>query len=322
MLREISKILKITGSGWRFAFLLLLRSPFDIATTLIQATFLQHAFDTVVQNDAAGLTSVCMIFGVASFCLFLYNGIVWSIYAPFITRLEGKLRFKLFNKISSFSYEHIESISQGELFTRLNTDVEMPFSRPIHLPHAACAIVNISVSAIILWHINPAVFGWVMLFVAPHIAISQLLIARAMPSLNKKSLEATAKNTSELTALITCADIAVLFDGQEYLMKRFEQSSLALWRANMKIRTRNALGAGILPLFGLGGYLVLLIVSSLWIADGHFTFGDLTAAFQYRGGVLVGSLILINCLISIQASMAGIRRLNETMSEKTEEIYG
>jgi hypothetical protein len=48
----------------------------------------------------------------------------------------------------------------------------------------------------------------------------------------------------------------------------------------------------------------------------------LTAAFQYRGGVLVGSLILINCLVSIQASMAGIRRLNETMLEKTEEQYG
>ena len=55
-------------------------------------------------------------------------------------------------------------------------------------------------------------------------------------------------------------------------------------------------------------------VSGGWIANGHFTFGDLTAAFQYRGGVLVGSLTLINCLVSIQASIAGIRRLNETMS--------
>ena len=84
----------------------------------------------------------------------------------------------------------------------------------------------------------------------------------------------------------------------------------------MKIRFRNALDAGILPFFGMGGYLTLLIVCGGWIAEGRFAFGDLTAAFQYRDGVLLGSLELINCLISVHASMAGVRRLNETMSEE------
>lgn len=157
MLREMKKILKITGNGWKFVFLLLLRSPVDISFTLIQATFLQRAFDAVGQNDAAGLTSACLIFGVASLCLFLYNGTVWSIYAPFAVRMERKLRVKLYDKISSFSYDRIESAPQGEWLTRLNADVEMPFSRPIHLPHAVCATVNICVSAIILWCMNPAV---------------------------------------------------------------------------------------------------------------------------------------------------------------------
>jgi uncharacterized membrane protein len=56
---------------------------------------------------------------------------------------------------------------------------------------------------------NPIVFGWVLLFVVPHIAASQLLVARVMPKLNTKSLEAAAKNTGELTALITCADVTL-----------------------------------------------------------------------------------------------------------------
>jgi ABC-type multidrug transport system fused ATPase/permease subunit len=322
MLHEMIKLLNTTGSGLRFLLLLILRCPFDAAMTIVNASFLQHAFDAIAQNDAGRLITVCLTFGVMSLCLFLYNGTIWSIYAPFATRMEGRLRVKLFEKISMFSYERIEVTPQGEWLTRLNTDVQMPFSRSVHLPHAACAIINICVSAVILWRMNPAVFGYVLLFVIPHIYISQLFIARAMPELNKKSLEATAANTGELTALITCADIAALYDGRDYLMKRFEISSLHLLRTNMKIRSRNALSATILPLFGMGGYLVLLIMSGSWIADGHFTFGDLTAAFQYRGGVLAGSLMLINCLISIQASMAGIRRLNETMSEKTEVANG
>jgi len=59
--------------------------------------------------------------------------------------------------------------------------------------------------------------------------------------------------------LITCADIAELYNCKDYLMIRFEKSSLALYRAN---------------------------------------------------------------LISIQASMAGIRRLNATMALKTEDYNG
>jgi ABC-type bacteriocin/lantibiotic exporter with double-glycine peptidase domain len=83
----------------------------------------------------------------------------------------------------------------------------------------------------------------------------------------------------------------------------------------MKIVKKNSLGAAILPLFGLGGYLTLLVAGSGWISGGGLSFGGLTAAFQYRGGVLLGSLMLINCLISVNASMAGIRRINEVMSD-------
>ncbi|MDD2502262.1 MAG: ABC transporter transmembrane domain-containing protein [Clostridia bacterium] len=323
MLRDFLNLLRITGGGWIYAILILLRCPVDVLFRWTQASFLQRAFNALGQTDRVGLMDACLFFVIATLCSFLYNGTIWLIFAPFCVRMERKLRIKLYNKISTFSYEKVESLPHSEWLTRLNTDVQMPFSQPIHFPHAACSIVNISVSAIMLWRLNPSVFGWVILFVVPHIFISQLLIARAMLELNKKSLEATAKNTGELTALITCADIAMLYDGQDYLMKRFEQSSLNLMKTKMKIIRRNSLSAAILPLFGLSGYLVLLIVSSSWIANGHFTFGDLSAAFQYRGGVLVGSLMLINSLISIQASMAGIRRLNKTMLKETEEqLYG
>jgi ABC-type multidrug transport system fused ATPase/permease subunit len=307
-------------------------------------------------NNAAELTAVCLTFGVFNLLLFLYNGTVWSIYAPFAARMEGKLRRNLFRKIISLPHGRIEATPDGEWITRLNADTEAPFSRAVHLPHAACALVNIAASSFLLWKMNPAavhgtsaaseavsavfgaagpsgtalgafgafgpsgaaLFGCVLLFVLPHIAVSQWCVARVMPTLTLKSLEATAKNTGELTSFITCADTIVLYGGQDYLMKRFEQSSRDLWKANMKIRAREAINSGILPLFGLGGYLALLILSAGWIADGSFTFGDLAAAFQYRGGVLAGSMMLINCLISIKGSMAGIRRINGLMAEGTD----
>lgn len=314
MLREIRKILKAIGYGRQYSLLLLLRSPISIFMTIVNAAFLQKAFNAITNNDSRQLTIACITFGVASLFTFLYNGILWSAYAaPLSTKMEAGLRLKTFRKISSLSYERIEALPQGELLTRLNTDVQMPFLES--LPNMAMAIVSICVSALILWRMNPTIFRLVLLFVITHIVFSQFFIARVMPQLNKKSLEATAYNTGEMTAFITCADISALYDGQDYLMKRFEKSSRDLYRANMRIRSRNALNAGILPLFGFCGYLILLIFSSGWIADGLLTFGDLTSAFQYRSGILSGALIVMNCLINIQANIAGIRRLNETLAE-------
>ncbi len=119
--------------------------------------------------------------------------------------------------------------------------------------------------------------------------------------------------------MVTCADTALLYDAQGFLLDRFERGSKALRKANMALRHRNALGAGLLPLMGMSGYLVVLLVGGHWIANGVLTFGDLTAAFQYRGGVLVGGMILANCLTNIQTARGGIRRVNETLQLPLEE---
>jgi len=315
MFREMDKLLKITGKGGLFIILLILRSPFDAVNTIVNALFLKYSFIYIDANDNAALFRTCMIFTFACLCLFLYNGIIRCFYAPFVVRMESKLRRKLFNKISMFSLEKIENTSNGDWLTRLNTDVQMPFSRPIHLPHAVCAILNIIVSMIILGSMNPAVLCLVLLFVIPHIVVSYILVARVMPQLNKNSLEAAAVNTNDFSAIINCAETTVLYDGRDYLMERFNKSSMRLLKAKMKINKRNALNAGILPLFSLSGFIILLIFTGIWIAEGNFTFGDFTAASQYRGGILLGSMMLINSIASIRGSLAGIKRINETMSE-------
>ena len=318
MIREMKNIFKHTGGGAKFICLLLLRCPFDAASNIIYANFFKRAFDAVEGGGAAALNRVCLMFLIGSCFLFLYNGAIWRVYAPFVTRIEGRLRRRLFAKICSFSFKRIESASAGEWLTRLNADVEMPFSRPLHLPHFVCAIVNIGVSAAILLRMNPFVFKWVVLFVVPHIAVSQFFIARAMPELNKKSLEARGKNTDALAAFINCADTCALYGAENYLSDKFNESSLEILSANMKIHFKNAFGAAILPFFGLIGYFTLIAVSSGRIADGQFTFGDLMSAFQYRGGVLLGAFMLINSVVSIKASMAGIKRINYTMREDSD----
>ena len=67
------------------------------------------------------------------------------------------------------------------------------------------------------------------------------------------------------------------------------------------------------PLFSLGGYLLLLYVGSGLIAAGRLDFGGLTALMQYRGGFLKVIFMLITCIVSMKEGLAGIRRVNETI---------
>mgnify|MGYP001481296181 CR=1 FL=1 len=315
-MRDLQALLRATGGWRRFALLILLRSPFDALHTLVRAVYLQAAFNAIQRGDARGLGISCAVFGIGSLLLFLYNGTVWTLYATHTVRWIGTVRRKLFAHIASLPLAQIEAQPSGSWITRLNADVQAAaalLSQPLHLPHAVCGMVNLAVSSLVLVCIRPAIWGLVALFVVPHLLISRFVIARPMTALAESAQQITAQNTADLDALITCADTAILYDAQDYLLERFRRSSLALRRANMRMRRRSACGAGLYTLLGLSGYLLVLLLGGAWIAAGALTFGDLTAAFQYRGGMIMGAVMLTNSLINCRAALAGVRRVNETM---------
>lgn len=322
MLNDFRKLFSFTGHGKSFLFLLLLRCPFDALRTLVLAIFLNLSFQAIDQKNSPDLHIACLFFGIGSLLLFIYNGTIWMIYAGFSIKLIRILRQKLFGHIAGISLKQMEGKSSGDWFTRLNADVSQAsavFSQPLHLPHLATALVNICVSTIVILKLHSMVFALVLLFLIPHLLISQLLIARPIRLLSKKSQETTAETTEDLNTMITCADTAILYDGKDFLWKRFEESSKKLRSVNMKIRKQNALGDAILPMLGMSGYLTILLFGGNLIRKGQLTFSELTALFQYRGGVLVGSMMFTNSILSIKTSFAGVQRVIETMKMDEEE---
>lgn len=320
MLRELCKIFKVIGGGKNFIFLLLLRCPFDAIRSILQALFLQESFIAINEKNISNLYLACGIFSIGSLLLFLYNGTIWIKYSSYIIRLESNLRKKSFEHVSRLSLEDIDTRSTGEWYTRLNTDVQMNIlNKPLHLPHVVVACVSILVSAVILLVIHSQFFVIIILFIIPHVLINQTFLVKPMGLYATKVQEATDRNTTDMNTLITCADTAMLYDGWDFLLGRFEDSSLYIHKVNMDIKRRSSIGDAILPIMGLGGYLTLLLIASFFISSGTMTFGNLTAVFQYRGSLLTGTLMLINSLINIKIALVGVKRINETIHMKLED---
>ncbi len=315
-MRKLREVFQLIGGFARFVVLTILRCPFDAAFTLLQACFLQQSFDAVSRGDTAGLQCTCLQFFIGSMLLFLYNGTVWRVYACFAVRWAAALRAKLFDHLMHLPLSIIESRSGGEWFTRLNTDTAAAcalFNQPMHVAHGAVAILSLLISSILLITVDPGVYVLILAFILPHAYINQTCVAKPMVSLGHYAQQAQAENAADFTSIISCADTAILYDAQAFLLKRFEESSLKTRMANMRMRRRSAFGAGLLPLFGLGGYLVLLITGGSQIRDGGITFGSLTAIFQYRGGLMAAVMTLLTCTININAATAGVQRVQETM---------
>lgn len=324
-MRKLFDLLKLTGGKLQFLVLIMLRCPLDTLYTLNMARFLQKGFEFVQMGNEQGIFHACFWFGFASLLLFLYNGTVWIWYAIFTTHLEGRLRKIMFEKVEAISLPQLEAKTQGDWITRLNTDTQMAagfFTGSLQIVHLASAAVSFFVFGGFLLATNQAVFGLVILFVIPHVLIGQLWIARPMTELAKKSQQARADNTSDLNTLVTCAETAMLFQADEFLMGRFEKSSLAMRSAQMRMHRRQASARAMYVIFGIGGYLAILFVGGVWIAAGVMTFGALTAAFQLRNGMLKGVLMTVNCASNIRVSVAAAVRVSETLELKKENTNG
>lgn len=321
MTSDLRGVLRHTGGQARWIALLLLRAPFEALRTLAQAAFLKAALDAVQQGDTARLGIVCAAFGACNLLLFLYNGTIWVIFDAFVARWVCGLRALLLRRVAALSLPQIEARPAGAWITRLNADVRKATAladKPLHLAHGAVAALQALVSSLVLLGVSPAALGLTWLFVAPHLLLTRLL-ARPVKDLSAGAQAAAAANASAMDALIACADTARLYDAHGLLLRRFEESSRALMRANLRVQRQGALSACLTPLLGLGGFLVLLLAGAGWIASGAMTLGGLMAVLQMRGGVIAGGMTLSACLVNIRSAMAGVTLLRQTLDMEAEE---
>lgn len=320
-MRDFFSLLRLSDRVRYFIILTVLRIPFDTVRTVLIAVFTQLAFDAVNRGDSGGLYSACFFYSLGNLLLFLYNGTIWSLYAVQYTKWIAAVRRRLFAHISSLSLQQLEAKKAGEWITNLNADVRsatMILGHPAHLHHAGAMLLSILISSGVLIAMNPGMYLLILLFTVPNLLFSQV-ITKPMTGLAAKVKKAVGENTADMGAMITCADTAILYGAQKLLLTRFEQSSKRIRAANMKMRLRRAVLDGLLPLLGLSGYLTLLVIGGMRIAEGQMTFGELTAIFQYRGGVMACAMILVTCMVNIRITLASIKRVTDTMKIPTEE---
>ena len=317
MRKSLSQLFQRMGGALTYGFLLLLRSPVDTVLCIINALFLRNVFQTIEAGNERGLFVSCAVFGVANLCLFLYNGTLWGKFAVFSAKLVGKLKQFLFESMLRLPMERIEEKTTGAWLTRLNSDVTMTLNLltgALNLPHLVFATVRVAVTAVLFGRISLLLLSVELAVLVPHVLLRQGFVVRPMELLAGEAQETMEQATVYLETTVECGDTIRLYEAEELLLARYRESSLSIVKARLSSNVRKTLGELLQMLLSRGGYLLLFCLGCEMISTGELDFGTLTEAFQYRGGMLMGSMMWLNSFAEVRKNSVGLKRM--------EEIYG
>lgn len=314
-MNELRKLIKRMGIQRKYIILLLLRSPFDALRTWMLAGLMKSVF-LFLETEACvtdSLPEICLVFGLIGTMLFVYNGVIWSMYAAFSAGAEACLQKKMLEKLLGLTLKQADSRFSGEWITKLNSDIQAAFTMmngPLNVPHLAVSVINTMLSLFLMFRSSLLLLSVTCIFILAQLFFNYKIVLKPISKLKEEAQNAMSENTSAIKPLITDADAILLYDAGGLMMKKCDESSRKLMGINMKIHVRNALSDAGMRLFGATGYLVILFIGYGFVCSGTMAFSDVVCFFQVRGSMIAGVSMFITCLNNIKANSVCVKRIN------------
>lgn len=318
-MRELFRLIKRMGIRRKYIFLLIARAPFDGLRAWMLANLMKAAFLCLETKDSGRLLAVCVTYGLICALLFLYNGTVWSFYAAFSARVEARLQKMMFRKLLSLPFKRVDGCFGAEWITRLNSDIQAVntlMSGPLNVPHAVVSIVNTMLCSFLMLGSSRLLFVVTWVFILPHLFLNYRIVLKVIPELKEESQKAMAESTSVIKPLVAEAEAILLYDAGDLMMKKCEESSRRLLKANQNRHMRNALSGAILQLFGYGGFFVILTAGYGLILQGMLSLAEVMYCLQVRQSILVAMLMLCNSRNNIKANSVCVKRIHDALEEE------
>ena len=314
---DFCRLIKRMGIRRRYVVLLLLRSPFDALRTWMLARLMKSVFRCLEADACAAGQVNPGIFGSLPVICIIY-GFIWSAYAAFSARAEAWLQGKVLERILALPLKRVDDHFSGEWITKLNSDIQAAFmmmNGPMNIPHLAVSVINTMLASFLMFRSSLLLLGVTWLFVLVQLSVNYKVVLEPTPGLREASLKAMSQSTSAIIPLITEADVILLYDAGELMLRSCEESSRELLKSNMRLHMRKALNDAVMRLLGIGGYLTILLIGYGFIDRGAMAFSDVVYCFQVRGSVIAGTSMLVVCLNNLKANSVCVRRINETLEE-------
>ncbi|MBO4309595.1 MAG: ABC transporter ATP-binding protein [Lachnospiraceae bacterium] len=316
----VFKILKELGLGRFFAFILILRLPFDFLNSVLAANMLEKFLRLAEGGNPDNLWRTFALFLLLTVLLFGYNASIWatvSIKADML--LQKRIRERLLKNMLKRNGFEMEKYSAGDWITRLNNDADRLndyLTTPINFMHVSIAGLNILLSSIILIVINPSLYLAAILVMVPFFILSSVIIIRKIPHYRKNAQDAFATYTNYLEPLVTANEAINIFDGEDLVLRKIDEASNLILRENMKAHRLSALSSFFNIISGNLGYLLLLLLGNSMIGMKVRDFAELSKITQYRAEMMKSVGIVNAGVNGMKTNISGAVRIEEILQNE------
>ncbi|MBO4921129.1 MAG: ABC transporter ATP-binding protein [Lachnospiraceae bacterium] len=317
MNKKVIRILKETGMMKDFIFMMILRAPFDFLNAVLASNMLESFIRLVERKEEGELFPNFWIFLLFTVVLFGYNMFVWAVVSMKINiRFIKKLRMRVYKSLLSRTQQEMEKLSAGDWISRLNSDVDktdLYLVGPLNFMHMVISVVNLSMSAIVLFILNHTMLLVTLAVLLPFFFLSSVVVIKKIPVFKKRSREHYAKFTNWMEPVVNSSEAIKIFEGEELILKKAEEESLLIMENNMRAHKRTALASGINTFSGISGYLLLLFLGNSMMGSEIEDVARMFKITQYRGEMMKSVMMLNSCIGRMKTNLPGAERVEEVL---------
>ena len=317
MNKKVIRILKETGMMKDFIFMMILRAPFDFLNAVLASNMLESFIRLVERKEEGELFPNFWIFLLFTVVLFGYNMFVWAVVSMKINiRFIKKLRMRVYKSLLSRTQQEMEKLSAGDWISRLNSDVDktdLYLVGPLNFMHMVISVVNLSMSAIVLFILNHTMLLVTLAVMLPFFFLSSVVVIKKIPVFKKRSREHYAKFTNWMEPVVNSSEAIKIFEGEELILKKAEEESLLIMKNNMRAHKRTAFASGINTFSGISGYLLLLFLGNSMMGSEIEDVARMFKITQYRGEMMKSVMMLNSCIGRMKTNLPGAERVEEVL---------
>ena len=247
--------------------------------------------------------------------------IVAALAAKIAANLSARLRFKMFDKVQSFSMEEINNYSTASLITRSTNDINQIQTFIVMGLQALIKAPILAVWAILKivgrnWQLSLTVAGAVVVL----ILIVGTCIVLALPKFTK--LQQLTDNLNRVSREnLSGISVTRAYNAEKYQEDKFEVANNDLTKVNL---FTNRVMATIMPsiTFIMSGvslaiYLVgAILIQNAALPDRMGLFSDVIVFSSYAIQVIMAFMLLVMVFILMPRATVAAKRINEVLDTK------
>ncbi|WP_299584164.1 ABC transporter ATP-binding protein [uncultured Sunxiuqinia sp.] len=246
--------------------------------------YIQQAIDLIATgrsgNETAFNTNVMIIVGLAVSLIIVRSLSRILIFIP-ARLIEKQLKGELFKKLASFGKDYYDENATGSIISRINNDINgVRMITGFGFLQIGNILFSLSLTPYKMWQLSPiltlyCIIPMVVIFVVVRIGMA------VMVKNTRRQMNILQKLSGKTISFLSGNSVIKSYNIYDYAEQEVQKENVSLFEATLKITWIRSFIMPLLANLGQILKIVVLLVGGMYVINGEFTIGELTAYIAY-----------------------------------------